>query len=62
MKRCVKFNNLNINSFVCDYVQINVKRSMRGVECRWCMLLLINMALKKINILEYAFGEGGGGH
>ena len=30
--------------------------------CRWCMLLLINMTLKKINILEYAFGEGGGGH
>ena len=29
---------------------------------RWCMLLLINMTLKKINILEYAFGEGGGGH
>ena len=26
------------------------------------MLLLINMTLKKINILEYAFGEGGGGH
>ena len=22
----------------------------------------INMTLKKINILEYAFGEGGGGH
>ena len=30
--------------------------------CRWCMFLLINMTLKKINILEYAFGEGGGGH
>ena len=28
----------------------------------WCMLLLINMTLKKINILEYAFGKGGGGH
>ena len=26
------------------------------------MLLLIKMTLKKINILEYAFGEGGGGH
>ena len=26
------------------------------------MLLLINITLKKINILEYAFGEGGGGH
>ena len=26
------------------------------------MLLLINMTLKKINILEYAFGEGGGGN
>ena len=26
------------------------------------MLLLLNMTLKKINILEYAFGEGGGGH
>ena len=26
------------------------------------MLLLINMTLKKINILEYAFGEGEGGH
>ena len=30
--------------------------------CRWCMFLLINMTLEKINILEYAFGEGGGGH
>ena len=26
------------------------------------LLLLINMTLKKINILEYAFGEGGGGN
>ena len=26
------------------------------------MLLLMNMTLKKINILEYAFGEGGGGN
>ena len=26
------------------------------------MLLLINMTLNKINILEYAYGEGGGGH
>ena len=32
---------------------------MRGVDG---MLLLMNMTLKKINILEYAFGEGGGGH
>ena len=35
---------------------------MINAWCRWCMLLLINMTLKKINILEYAFGEGGGGH
>ena len=27
---------------------------MRGVDGAW--------TLKKINILEYAFGEGGGGH
>ena len=32
---------------------------MINAWCRWCMLLLINMTLKKINILEYAFGEGG---
>ena len=37
---------------------------MRGVYCfksgtrRLCMLLLIIMTLKKINILEYALGEG----
>ena len=30
--------------------------------CRWCMLLLNMTLMKKINILEYAFGEGGGGH
>ena len=32
---------------------------MINAWCRWCMLLLINMTLKIINILEYAFGEGG---
>ena len=28
--------------------------------CRWCRLLLINITLKEIKILEYAFGEGEG--
>ena len=52
---------LNFNSFVYDYVHvINVKRPMRGVDGACCCL--INITLKKINILEYAFGEGGGGH
>ena len=31
---------------------------MRGVD--GALLLLINMTMKKINILEYAFGEGEG--
>ena len=38
-----------------------MKRSTRGVGPIWYMLLLIN-DFEKINILEYAFGEGGGGH
>ena len=32
---------------------------MRGVDGH---VVTKNMTLKKINILEYAFGEGGGGH
>ena len=34
---------------------------MRDVDGAHCMLLLINLTGKN-NILEYAFGEGGGGH
>ena len=44
-----------------DYVHI--KCETINAWCRWCMLLLNKYDFeKKINILEYAFGEGGGGH
>ena len=44
-----------------DYVHINVKRSMRGVDGA-CNIVAVNKYdFEKINILEYAFGEGGGG-
>ena len=48
---------LNINIFVYDYVHINVKRSMSGGA-----FAVNKYDFEKINILEYAFGEGGGGH
>ena len=39
---------------------INARCILLSGTCRLCMLLLIIITLKKINILEYALGEGEG--
>ena len=52
---------LNINSFVYDYVHINVKRSMRGVDA------MVHVAVNKYYFeknqhFRVRFWGGGGGH
>ena len=46
---------ISIVLFMISSREINVKRSMRGVDDACCC---IHDFEKKINILEYAFGEG----